>query len=249
MFCSFFGWRRCDVSVDQEPDFHDFVFCIFCVRYWGYLQEVLWQAVNTSPWNTGTLFPTQSSVALRSAALRPQLVLAQLSIFLVGILSTVTGCTALCGPLPLSSAFLLNFSTYGRTAWTCDQSVSRPLPTQDNVEGWRTNIRALNGVRTRDPVYERWRPKPRTARPPDRLLMRMECPFEDDERFVDFNSSPGDGTRRPAPLCTDIRVGLCFVTSVWHSIAWPPIRAAKNEGFQKPTRYFEAVAVDGMIQR
>jgi hypothetical protein len=32
----------------------------------------------------------------------------------------------------------------------------------------RTNIHALSGIRTRDPVYERSRPTPQTARPLDR---------------------------------------------------------------------------------
>jgi hypothetical protein len=31
----------------------------------------------------------------------------------------------------------------------------------------RTNIHALSGIRTRDPVYERLRPAPQTTRPPD----------------------------------------------------------------------------------
>jgi hypothetical protein len=35
----------------------------------------------------------------------------------------------------------------------------------------RTNIHALSGIRTRDPVYERLRPAPQTARPLDRSYL------------------------------------------------------------------------------
>jgi hypothetical protein len=43
--------------------------------------------------------------------------------------------------------------TVGRTPWTSDQPVARPLPTQDstNTEWTQTNIHALNGIRTQDP--------------------------------------------------------------------------------------------------
>jgi hypothetical protein len=37
----------------------------------------------------------------------------------------------------------------------------------------RTNIHAWRGIRTRDPVYERSRPAPQTARPLDRLIFYL----------------------------------------------------------------------------
>jgi hypothetical protein len=72
--------------------------------------------------------------------------------------------------LPPPTGSLINFTICGRTPWTRDQLVARPLPTQDNtIQRPRTNMYALTGTRTRDPVYERSRPTSQTAQPLDRL--------------------------------------------------------------------------------
>jgi hypothetical protein len=44
---------------------------------------------------------------------------------------------------------------------------------QYNIEGPRPNIHTPSEIRTRDPAYERPRPKPKTARPLDRLVGRL----------------------------------------------------------------------------
>jgi hypothetical protein len=51
------------------------------------------------------------------------------------------------------SLHFLNPKTVGRTPWTGDQPVARPLPTQDstNTEQRKTVIHALSGIRTYDP--------------------------------------------------------------------------------------------------
>jgi hypothetical protein len=41
-----------------------------------------------------------------------------------------------------------------------------------NKGGPRTNIHALSGIRTQNPVEERWRPSPKTARPPEHMFLR-----------------------------------------------------------------------------
>jgi hypothetical protein len=51
------------------------------------------------------------------------------------------------GPWPLLQ-FRNLFYAEGRTPWTSDQPVARPLPTQDNTY---TDIHALSGIRTHDP--------------------------------------------------------------------------------------------------
>jgi hypothetical protein len=45
------------------------------------------------------------------------------------------------------------FYVEGRTPWTNDQPVARPLPTQRTIQtqNKRTDIHALSGVRTHDP--------------------------------------------------------------------------------------------------
>jgi hypothetical protein len=50
------------------------------------------------------------------------------------------------------------------------------LPTQDNTtkKTW-TNIHALSGIGTRNPVYERSRPAPQTARPLDWHIIIIPC--------------------------------------------------------------------------
>jgi hypothetical protein len=70
--------------------------------------------------------------------------------------------------LPFHFGSLISFTTYGRAPCTSDRLVARAVPTeQHNIERSRTNIRALTGIRTRDPVYELSRSTPRTARPLD----------------------------------------------------------------------------------
>jgi hypothetical protein len=50
----------------------------------------------------------------------------------------------------------LNPKTVGRTAWTEDQPVARPLPIQDNTNriNTHTNFRAMSGIRTNDPTVQ-----------------------------------------------------------------------------------------------
>jgi len=44
------------------------------------------------------------------------------------------------------------FWTFGRTPWTGDRPVARPLPTQDSAtQKTRTHIHASSGIRTQDP--------------------------------------------------------------------------------------------------
>jgi hypothetical protein len=45
----------------------------------------------------------------------------------------------------------LNPETVGRTPWTGDQPVARPLPTHDNTNTINADIHALNGIGTHDP--------------------------------------------------------------------------------------------------
>jgi hypothetical protein len=59
------------------------------------------------------------------------------------------------GPWPLIH-FRNHFYTDGRTPWTSDQSVARPLPTHrttrtQNKRIHTRNIHALSGIRTHDP--------------------------------------------------------------------------------------------------
>jgi hypothetical protein len=53
------------------------------------------------------------------------------------------------GPWPLLQFHNLFFYTVGRTPWTSDQSVARPLPTH-RINA-HTDIHALSGIRTHDP--------------------------------------------------------------------------------------------------
>jgi hypothetical protein len=61
------------------------------------------------------------------------------------------------GPWPLLQ-FRHFFYTDGRTTWTSDQPVARPLPkhrtTQHRINA-HTDIHALSGIRTQDPTFER----------------------------------------------------------------------------------------------
>jgi hypothetical protein len=56
----------------------------------------------------------------------------------------------LCAPWPLFQ--FLNLYTVGRTPWTGDQPVARPLPTHrtTQTEQTHTDIHALSGIRTHD---------------------------------------------------------------------------------------------------
>jgi hypothetical protein len=47
----------------------------------------------------------------------------------------------------------LNLKTVGRTPWTGDQPVARPLPTQDNTNriNTHTDIHALSGIQNGEP--------------------------------------------------------------------------------------------------
>jgi hypothetical protein len=60
--------------------------------------------------------------------------------------------------------FLELFKTYGRTPWTSDQPVARPLPTQDNKRRGQTSMPWAGFVPT-IPATNRPRPTPQTARP------------------------------------------------------------------------------------
>jgi hypothetical protein len=54
---------------------------------------------------------------------------------------------------PGNASFQFSFLillTVGRTPWTGDQPVARPLPTQDNTNRINANIHALSGIRTHD---------------------------------------------------------------------------------------------------
>jgi hypothetical protein len=57
-----------------------------------------------------------------------------------------------CGPWPLFQ--FLNLYTVGRTPWTGDQPVARPLPTHRSTQTQNkrhTDILASSGIRTHDP--------------------------------------------------------------------------------------------------
>jgi hypothetical protein len=49
---------------------------------------------------------------------------------------------------------LLILYTVGRTPWTGDQPVARPQPTH-RINEPNTDIKALGGIRTHDPAFER----------------------------------------------------------------------------------------------
>jgi hypothetical protein len=60
-------------------------------------------------------------------------------------------CIKPSGPFPIR--INLELQRVGRTPWTVDQPVARPLPTQDNTytEETLTDIHASSGIRTHDP--------------------------------------------------------------------------------------------------
>jgi hypothetical protein len=62
---------------------------------------------------------------------------------------------------PSPNGFLISFTTNGRTPWTSDQLVARPVPTHDTTQARpRANSHALRGTRNREPVYKPSRPAP-----------------------------------------------------------------------------------------